>query len=433
MPTGTKPAKPYASFPLTAHNSGQWSKKIKQKVYYFGPWADHQAAHAKYLTFLDQLQAGRSPKLSVNTTPAPGVGKPTGATLKELVQEFLNVKRQRVAKGELAPRSLQAYKRTALALARFFGEESRIEALISDDFKRYREHLSKGRELVAVTNEIRIAKIVFNFAYDHRIIPLPLPLKAWLEPPQAKAKRAENNLKPLRMLEADELRAILGTAGVQLRAMTLLGINCGFGNTDVATLPEAAIDLTAGWVDFPRPKTAVKRTCPLWPETVEAVRAALAKRPTATSEADFGLAFITKYGMRFVRSTDNGVQIDSIALEFGKLLRKLDLKRQGLNFYALRSSFETVASDSGDEVATSYIMGHAASSTDMAAVYRRKLFDARLQKTVDHVRQWLWPEGSEAAWIVADEIRKKEAAEKATANPGEPDKPKTPRKNKPAK
>ncbi len=34
----SKPPKPYAKFPLTAHASGAWQKKILGKIKYFGRW-----------------------------------------------------------------------------------------------------------------------------------------------------------------------------------------------------------------------------------------------------------------------------------------------------------------------------------------------------------------------------------------------------------
>ena len=65
--------------------------------------------------------------------------------------------------------------------------------------------------------------------------------------------------------------------------MILLGINCGFGNHDCGTLPKSAIDLEAGWVNYPRPKTAIERRCPLWPETIEAIREAIEAATAAKS------------------------------------------------------------------------------------------------------------------------------------------------------
>jgi hypothetical protein len=70
--------------------------------------------------------------------------------------------------------------------------------------------------------------------------------------------------------------------------------NCGFGNHDVGGLPLAAVDLDRGWVRFPRPKTGIDRRCPLWPETVKALREWLAKRPKPKNPDDAGLVFIRK-------------------------------------------------------------------------------------------------------------------------------------------
>jgi hypothetical protein len=63
--------------------------------------------------------------------------------------------------------------------------------------------------------------------------------------------RAKSGLK---LFTAEEIRRMLGAAGQPLRAMILLGINCGFGNADCGRLPLAALDLDRGWVDSPRPK-----------------------------------------------------------------------------------------------------------------------------------------------------------------------------------
>ena len=98
------------------------------------------------------------------------------------------------------------------------------------------------------------------------------------------------------MFQADTIRAMIEGAGSQLRAMIYLGINCGLGNNDCAMLPMKALDLKKGWLDFGRPKTGIPRRCPLWKETVAALREALAKRPTPKDPAHTERFFITKYG-----------------------------------------------------------------------------------------------------------------------------------------
>jgi len=147
-------------------------------------------------------------------------------------------------------------------------------------------------------------------------------------------------------------------------------------------------------VDFPRPKTAIMRRCPLWPETALSVQAAIAARPTPNDVADAGLCFITKYGKRWVRAHVHPIKgataVDSINLEFNKLLVALELKRPGVAFYALRHVHRTITDAARDPVAANHVMGHVDAS--MGAQYRERLDDSRLQAVADFVRAWLWPE-----------------------------------------
>ena len=76
--------------------------------------------------------------------------------------------------------------------------------------------------------------------------------------------------------------------------MILLGINCGMGNPRLRFAAPAAVNLAGGWVNFPRPKTGIDRRCPLWTETVEALKAAIADRPKPKDKDDADAVFMTK-------------------------------------------------------------------------------------------------------------------------------------------
>ena len=72
----------------------------------------------------------------------------------------------------------------------------------------------------------------------------------------------------------------------------------------------------------------------------------------------------------------------------GKVVSNVPLARPGLNFYALRHTFETIGGESRDQPAVDHIMGHA--RDDMASVYREKISDERLRAVTDKVHAWLF-------------------------------------------
>jgi integrase len=169
--------------------------------------------------------------------------------------------------------------------------------------------------------------------------------------------------------------------------MLLLGINCGYGNSDVGTLPLDKIDLENGWATYHRPKTGVKRRCPLWPETIAALRASLANRPKPKMEDAAKLFFVTKYGASWAKSGED----NPITKEVVKLLKEQNLHRPGYGFYVLRHTHRSIADGALDQPAANYIIGHADES--MAANYRHGfdcgLYDDRLAAVAEHVRKWL--------------------------------------------
>src|SRR5262249_22077008 len=152
--------------------------------------------------------------------------------------------------------------------------------LRSEDFEQLRSSLAKTRGPVALGNEIQRVRSIFKYAFDEVLVEKPVQFGTTFKKPTRKTIRQARQAAGPRLLEAAECQKLLAAATQPLKAMMLLGLNCGFGQTDVATLPKSAIDLNGRWVDFPRPKTAVARRCPLWPETVTALREAMESRPT---------------------------------------------------------------------------------------------------------------------------------------------------------
>lgn len=373
-----RPQKPRKDFPLFPHAAGYWAKKVRGKLVYFGKVASDpkgESALALWVDQKDDLLAGRTPRIHRD-----------GLTVRDLCNAFLTSKKQLVSNGELSPRTWSDYHATCERIIAAMGKTRLVDDLASDDFDKLRASVAKRWGHVALSNEINRVRVVFKYAYDASLIERPMRYGPTFKRPSAKTLRQARHAKGARMFEARHIRRMLKAAGPQLRAMILLGINCGLGNNDCGTLPLSALDLKGGWLDFPRPKTGMPRRCPLWPQTLEAVKAAIAERPEPKNAIHRGLVFITKQGGTWAKDTSD----NPISKEVTKLLKPLGLHRPGLGYYALRHTFETIGGEAKDQVAVNAIMGHAPHGNDMSAVYRERISDDRLQAVTAHVRRWLF-------------------------------------------
>jgi integrase len=395
-----KPEKPYPDFPLTAHPSGRWCKKIrplgsgKTKTFYFGSWKDGaKAALDRYLREKDDLYAGRTPG-----RPAA----PDAYTVGRMCNEFLNAKSAALTQGRITAGHFKDLLATCERLVAFFTPGRDVEAIGPNDFERLAFDFPATWKLHRRKREVGAIRSVFTYAATKEAISrtrfgtFKAPARDELDAERFRREREHGT----REFTPAQLHTIIDAAPVTLKAMILLAVNAGFGNTDVATLPRAYLDLEGGWANYPRPKTTIRRRAKLWPETVAAVRAALDERPHHLDPADAELVFITVNGLRWVRAAvekdaAGAVAIktdDSVSKGFRTLLASLEMRRPGLSFYSLRHCCETHGG--ADQIAVDAVMGHR--TPGMGTNYRQGIDDARLVAVADNLHAWLYAEGGGA-------------------------------------
>jgi integrase len=432
-PMHGRPRKPYPTFPLYCHPLGYWSAKVGGTLRHYGRWgrvvngvvtADAvpyeqgwRDALTLYKAQLDDHKLGRDSRVKmVNGELTDGAAD--GFTVAELCNRFLTAKKRKLDTGRLSHRSFDEYKQTTDRLVAVLKGRTKVDDLRPDDFEGLLAEISKGIRrawgLVRIGNEITRVKSVFKYGRENSWIVKPVPFGSEFKKPDRMEMRKSKAAKGGNMMEAVELRRLLDAlegkpikaadkdgkpqdvtlpASPTLRAMVLLGINCAFGPTDCATLPREAVDLNAAMIDFPRKKTGIERRCPLWPETVAAITAAIAARPEPTQEGVEALVFLTARGRQFI-SAHSAHPVTAAMVD---AMKATGVHREGRGPYTMRHAFRTIADEVPDRVAIDRIMGHGDHS--MAGHYRERVGDARLVAVCEHVRQWLFgaPAGGEGA------------------------------------
>ena len=383
--------KPYKSFPLTPHKSGQFCTKIRGKIHYFGKIDDPDAALRRYYEHANGLHSGVISQ----------VDRTGEVTVAELANQFLAAKDRKRANGDIEAATFVEYHRDCELMVQHFGRDREVSSITRRDLAEFRDFLGKSVNATTLNNRIGSARSILKFAYDQELIERPVRFGEEFKRPEKRLLRRAKAEAGRTYFHANEIRSLIEVAPPVLRAMVLLGINSGLGNTDIGNLPANCIDLERGWLDYARVKTGVQRRCPLWPETVEAIRAAMAdmarhrRQRTASAKP---LLFATRMGLPFTReeyhASRNGkphvVLHDAVADAMQKAMKKAGVCLKGLGFYGLRRSFETIGAETGNQVAVDHVMGHVPATSDMGAVYRQHVAESALRQVTDHVHTWLF-------------------------------------------
>lgn len=366
----------FPNFPLTIHPSGQFSKKLKGRVYYFGVHADPAAALDRFNAEWPYIIAGKQP---------PKEATAGGVTVDELVSEFLDYYTDQVEAGERSKSSLTAYVRISNLLTKHLGKNTPVTALTPDSFAKLRKKLASGIAFKTLEGRIVEARAIFNFAVKNGLIDISAQklFGTRFDKPKPLALMKEKN-KRRKYFERSEIKAVLDLACPNLKAMIWLSVSCGFSNIDCGQLMIEDI-VNGEWIELQRSKTGIKRRCWLWPETRKALKAVIGKRTT-------GLVFLTRAGKSWEPSDKvskvSGLPYhdDAISKAFRKLKVEAGIKVAGLGFNGGRHTFETIGGASKDQVAVNAVLGHKDKS--IAANYRGYVQDSRLKDVSQVVREW---------------------------------------------
>jgi integrase len=331
--------------PLSLHPNGQYYKKIHGRFCYFG--RDKEAALREYYTQAAELHLAKGERQAVHVN----------LTVRDLCNLFLAHYKTRVANQEVKQRQYYDRQIQLRIFAEYIGPDRLANDVETLDVQNFRKHLIDDKHLApnTVNNYVAAAKAMYHWADDNDIR---------VEMPKLRAIHKTTVSKIDRQVFAlDQVGSLLRLANPRMRAMIMLGLNCGFGCTDCAELEWKNLDLENRRVNYPRGKTGVGRNFDLWPETVEAIKA-------VGVQGD--LVFYTVRGNPYVQQKAKWGKAHDAAIskEFAKLLKKAGIARThpGTGFYSLRRTGATMtAQNSKDMWAVRGYLGH--STLEQATTY----------------------------------------------------------------
>jgi len=325
--------KPYPEFPLTKHRNGQWCKKIRGKLHYFGILSDWETALKTYLASVDYLKAGLTPPSKVETIAevlAMVLQDKEGESDSELFSRghFVN---QRAC-----------VKRLLKCLAR--GAQPTMPPT---EWAAARARLAKLVAPTTLNTTISILNSLFGYAVQMGYLDsLPKFGPGWTKATHRQVR--EHLAKRDRIVTPARFKDLLSIATLEQRGWLYLGLNCGFGPVDVSTLNLTHV--TGNVIQLPRPKTGTHREAWLWPETREAIEDMI----------------------------PYGVTAKRISQVMADLMKPNTM-------YDLRHTFATTADQFADSRAVDVVMGHSDGS--VKATYRHGVDADRIKKACEFVRK----------------------------------------------
>jgi ligand-binding sensor domain-containing protein len=140
-------------FPLTLHPTGQYGKKRKGKIRYFG--TDKKKAFERYLAQATYLHGSQSLMQKVSNGKMP---------LRRLCDLYLQYQHSRLLAGAITPKHYNNDIGSPNRLTSFLGQSCRIESISTLDLQNYKRKLQSVYSVSRQNLHIGIMKAMFHWA-----------------------------------------------------------------------------------------------------------------------------------------------------------------------------------------------------------------------------------------------------------------------------
>jgi integrase len=407
-----RPDKPNPSFPLSPGANGHWWKEIKGKRYYFGRWEndrDGSRALADYEARLPFIREGTDHLRQ--EVPLREV-----RTVGGVVRAYLETAKRRVETKEMSFAWYGDLLKELPLMVEYFGVGTKVSALRPHMFASFvDEVMVKERNLgpYARARAISIIRTAFNWAADNDVCDKPKFgtgfRKPAIDPASVRQHRRRSGVRDYsqRILTGEEVDTLMSWFDCpQVKAATMLGVNCGLTPADITGLRYHQVNLSTGELDLPRDKTGVERRSYMWKRTRRHMARVMEldiSKKAFEKDGEDALVFVSKEGgplastkVRVEGGAEVGVsRYNLISGRFAQQKKRLEGAggiKPGVTFYRLRHTFKTLGKAAKDPDALDLAMGHK--GLDIRKTYDHEIIPMpRLKRIAKAVYRGLWPEG----------------------------------------
>lgn len=337
---------------LTYSSDGRWRKQIAGKVYYFGrgksksDTKSYKQAEQRYFEFMQQREVEQPIEVPMDSL-----------SLGDAAEKFLQHQYTRLEIGEITPTSFDRFRCSLEQFVKATGEERLLSAVGELDLTQYRMDLLRlpvsertGKPISPRTAKVRLEHVraFFAWSYQHSLMDrLPRNIvgftKVRLPPPE------------IRIFTLDELNRLWDAAPSRTRLFMALGLNCGYGQQDIADLQRAEVDLDKGVIERRRSKTGIYTRHALWPLTCGLLRSHCGKKSEPT---DLCLTSANGEPLVYERIVKGKLRrTDAIRNAFWRIQRQTGIQ-SGRGFYCLRKTAATEV-EKIDPWVTEMFLGHS--------------------------------------------------------------------------